>query len=101
MISTIGQHDMFGRLHSQSESYPDLTPSLTDLDTRHSSINHRIAGKKPFFEVLSSAKSLTPTIRIDYKHPIRRHLEPDLNTNLVSCSSLGLMISLDEYYNGN
>lgn len=47
-----------------------------------------------------SAKSLTPPVRIDDKHPIKRHLEPDPNTNLVS-GPLGLMISLDEYYSGN
>lgn len=66
---------------------------------RYSSVNQRLGGKSS--EVLCYAKSLTTTIKIDYKHPIMRHLEPDLNTNLVSCSSSGLIISLDEYYNSN
>lgn len=96
MISTIIQR-VFGLLHNQSESYIDLMPSLTDQDTVQSI---REQQEKSSFEVLCSAKSLTPSIRIDYKHPIMRHLEPDLNTNLVSCSS-GLMIILDEFYNGN
>lgn len=33
-------------------------------------------------------------MRIDYKHPIKRHLEHDLNTNPVSFFSLYLIISL-------
>ena len=52
-------------------------------------------------EGLCSANLLTLTIRIDYKQPIKTHLEPDLNTNLVSYFSLGLMVSLDESYNGH
>lgn len=96
MISTIRQH-VFGLLHSQSECYIDLMSSLSDQDTVQSIRGQQ---EKSPFEVLCSAKSLTPSIRIDYKHPIMRHLEPDLNTNLVSCSS-GLMIILDECYNSN
>lgn len=95
-MSTITRH-VCGMDHSQPESN-SIMPSLNDIDTVQSI---RDQEEKSSFKVLCYAKSLTTTIRIDYKHPIMRHLEPDLNTNLVSCSSSGLIISLDEYYNGN
>lgn len=54
--------------------------ALTDLDPRHRPSEHRLAGC-PSPWGASTAKSLPVTFRITDKHPIKRHLEPDPNTN--------------------
>lgn len=60
---------------------------LTDLDTGHSSFGiteeqENVLGGAMFCQLTDL------TIRIDYKQPIKTHLEPDLNTQ--SCLSIFL-----------
>lgn len=56
--------------------------ALTDLDPRHRPSEHRLAGC-PSPWGASTAKSLPVTFRPTDKHPIKRHLEPDRNTNFL------------------